>query len=544
MLPGSSAVPMDAVIRKASPRDANAWLELLKYTLGVDYPDRRVYEPEWGARQFDPPQGHETWVAEGDGRIQSAIAYLQPSFPNQNPVANLGRWFVGRDAHANGSAELLLREVASQCERRRQLVVLRVMSSDLTSQTLVERLGFACVGFQPYKHLLKTREGVLFYVRMASPTMLPRLPLSESLSQVNELAEAVLANTGLPRVQRVRDGVTGYPLQTECQFRELPFDQYSEARAEAQQHSPPLEVSGGFNLGWGMLRVAAPVPINAIVAQRNDRVAGGLAYVFDENDRCVRLADGFAADDITSGALLQRVVKLAQEKYNAVYVEADVLMAAPKMLKSAEQLGFVPVAYLPGFSCRATGYADVVKLVKLNLAYSVEELALTSAAKGIVDIIDRNFQDQKMGVAIINMLRGLSIFDGLGDGELRKISRLFTQKLYRQNEKVFHRGDVGSEAYIVMRGQVDISREDDPKPIASFGTGQIFGELAFLDGAPRTAQAVVHQPSILLVVQRDAFNELVQREPHLGMVVMRNIATELSHRMRRTNQGAAEPSKS
>jgi hypothetical protein len=531
---------MDAVIRKAVARDANSWLELLKHTLGVDYPDRRVYEAEWAAKQFDLPQGHETWVAEADGRIQSALSYLQPSFPNQNPVANLGRWFVGRDAHANGSAEALLRELASQCEKRRQLVVIRVQASDLTSQNLVEKLGFCCVGFQPYKHLLKTREGALFYVRMASPTMLPRLPLSESLSQVSELAEAVLANTGLPRVPRVRDGVTGYPLQTECQFRELPFDHYSEARDQAQQHSPPLEISGGFNLGWGMLRVAAPVPINAIVAERSGQVAGGIAYVFDENDRCLRLADGFAIDDITSGALLQRLVKLAQEKFNAVYVEADVLMAAPKMLKSAEQLGFVPVAYLPGFSCRATGYADVVKLVKLNLAYSVEDLALTSAAKGIVDIIDHNFQDQKMGVAIINMLRGLSIFDGLGDGELRKISRLFTQKLYRQGEKVFHRGDVGSEAYIVMRGQVDILRDDDPKPLASFGTGQIFGELAFLDGAPRTAQAVIHQPSILLVVQRDAFNELVQREPHLGMVVMRNIATELSHRMRRTSHGLPE----
>jgi CRP-like cAMP-binding protein len=48
--------------------------------------------------------------------------------------------------------------------------------------------------------------------------------------------------------------------------------------------------------------------------------------------------------------------------------------------------------------------------------------------------------------------------------------------------------------------------------------------------------AIATQPSILLVIQRSSFNELVQREPHLGMVVMRNIALELSNRLRKTNQ--------
>jgi len=51
--------------------------------------------------------------------------------------------------------------------------------------------------------------------------------------------------------------------------------------------------------------------------------------------------------------------------------------------------------------------------------------------------------------------------------------------------------------------------------------------------------AIANQASILLVVQRTAFNDLVQREPHLGMVVMRNMALELSHRLRRTNAAAA-----
>ena len=103
------------------------------------------------------------------------------------------------------------------------------------------------------------------------------------------------------------------------------------------------------------------------------------------------------------------------------------------------------------------------------------------------------FQEQKIGVAIINLLRGLAVFDGLGDSELRKVARLFTQKLYRPGEKVFARGDSGSEAYVVMRGQIEIHLDDKSPPIATIGNGQIFGELSFLDGAPRVANAIASQ---------------------------------------------------
>ena len=247
------------------------------------------------------------------------------------------------------------------------------------------------------------------------------------------------------------------------------------------------------------------------------------------------MVDAFSKDDLSTGALVARLTKMAQEKFNAVYVETDVLMTAPRLLKSLEQVGFVPVSYLPAFFRKGDCHIDVVKLVKLNLAYAPEGAELTTQAKGIADIIDRSFQDQKVGVAIINLLRGLPAFAGLGDGELRKISRLFTQKLYRPGERVFSKNDSSNEAYVVMRGQIDIQIDEGDAPIASVGHGQIFGEFAFLDGSPRTAQATASQPSIVLVIQRVAFNDLIQREPHLGMIVMRNIATELSSRLRKTN---------
>jgi hypothetical protein len=447
------------------------------------------------------------------------------------------------DSYANGAALALVRKLNQLGEERRQLIVARVTASDNAKQALYERLDFACVGFQPFKHMMRVREGILFYVRLGRPDIVARLPLSESLPQVSELASAALNNLKLVAPSLVRDGTTGYPLQTEALCQDVAHEEYKVSRAQAQSANPPTEVSGGYNLGWGFLRAGPPSPMRALLAKRGLNVVGGLVYSVDEVDRCVRLVDAFSTDELCMGALLARVVKLAQEKFSAIYIELDALVSAPRFLKTAEQLGFVPVAYFPGLFFTETGQLDAVKLLKLNTAYGLENAALTTHARSVVEIIDRNFQDQKVGVGVINLLRALHIFEGLGDGELRKLARLFTQKLYRANERIFGRGDSGEEAFVVLRGQVEIRREDSSRPIATFGSGQIFGEIAFLDGAPRTAMAVASQPSILLVMQRQAFNEVIQREPHLGMVVMRNVAIELSKRLRRASAPPPEPSR-
>jgi hypothetical protein len=288
-------------------------------------------------------------------------------------------------------------------------------------------------------------------------------------------------------------------------------------------------------MGAGHLRIPQKPPARAFLAQNSEKIVAGLTYHFDEVDRCVRLTEAFCSDDISMGALFAHAVKVAQEQLGAVYVEADILATAPRLLKSAEQLGFVPVAYLPAFYCSKGAYSDVVKMVKLNLAYSLDTADFTTHAQSIVRIIDRNFEDQKVGMAIINLLRPLSMFGGLGDGELRKIARLFVQKLFRPGEYVFAKGDSGGEAYIVLRGKINIQLERDAAPIAQLTDGKIFGELAFLDGSPRNAFAAAAQPSILLVVQHNAFSDLARREPNLGMVVMRNIALDLASKLRNVN---------
>jgi CRP-like cAMP-binding protein len=530
-------------IRRATAADAPKWLDLVQATLGAQYPVKAIYDPGWIANELDAEKGQETWVAEVDGRFNGSISFLKPDKVSSNPVANLGRNLFRPESVADGSAEMLLRSVKDLTVQRNEMAIVRIAATDNAQQILFENLGYVCVGFQPLKHMLQERVGVLFYVHGANPVLVTRIPLSESLPDVSELGAAVLEKLQIPNTMVVRDGASGYPLQCDLKMHEATIEECQKWRIQAERSNPPAEVSGRFNYGLGLMRIPGNPPMRALLGEQDKKMVTGLSYYFDEQDRCARVTEAFCSDDISMGALLAHALRLMQEQLNAVYTEVDILAAAPRLLKSAEQLGFVPVAYLPAFFSDKGRLLDVVKMVKLNLPYSLESGEFTAHAKSMVKIIDRIFEDQKLGLAIINMLRPLSMFAGLGDGELRKIARLFTQKLYRADEQIFAKGDSGDEAFIVLRGKISIKLEAEAPAVAQLGDGKVFGEMAFLDGAPRAAFAIAAQPSILLVLKRKAFAEVVRREPGLGMVVMRNLAQDLALKLRAVNEVLASVKK-
>jgi hypothetical protein len=522
-------------IRPATVADAPQWLNLLRATLGDDYPAREMYDVHWIASLLEPSNGEETWVAESAGRLQSSVTFLKPWGPNRNPVSNLGRILLRPESVADGSAEALLRGANEIAARRGEMAIVRLSALDNAQQIFFENMDYVCVGFQPLKHMVQQRLNMLFYVRGANSVLVTRIPLSESLPQVSELGLAALERLQIPSNFIVRDGACGYPLQSDLKIHDATPDDFELWRMQSESANPPVEISGRFNFGFGLMRLPIQRQPRAFLGQRDDRMTAGMACYFDEQDRCARITEAFCCDDVSMGALLTHVVKVMQQEANAVYTELDILASAPRLLKSAEQLGFVPVAYLPAFFSHNGRYSDVVKMVKLNVVYSLERAELTAHAKSVVQIIDRNFEDQKMGLAIINLLRPLSMFNGLGDGELRKIARLFVQRLFRAGEQVFAKGETGDEAYVILRGKISILLEKAAPPIAHLGDGKIFGELAFLDGAPRAAFAVASQPSILLVIKRADFTDLFRHEPTLGMAVMRNLAQDLAIKLRGVN---------
>lgn len=137
-------------------------------------------------------------------------------------------------------------------------------------------------------------------------------------------------------------------------------------------------------------------------------------------------------------------------------------------------------------------------------------------------------------LALVKLLRDLPIFGGLDVEELELVAGLFRRRLVQPEEVIFERDTMGSEAYVILRGAVRVTLANG-KPIGTFVAGHIFGELAFLDGGARGAKAVATDPTILLIVQRSEFETLTEARPNIGRIVYKNIARELTERLRRMN---------
>ena len=113
-------------------------------------------------------------------------------------------------------------------------------------------------------------------------------------------------------------------------------------------------------------------------------------------------------------------------------------------------------------------------------------------------------------------------------------------KAYRKSEVIFEENSSGNEMYIVSSGRVKLYTQ--PKTgrrtvLAILKPGEHFGEMALVDGSPRSATAVAHQDNTKLVVLDKAkFLYLVQQQPEFAFAMMET----LSKRIREANLQLAQ----
>lgn len=130
----------------------------------------------------------------------------------------------------------------------------------------------------------------------------------------------------------------------------------------------------------------------------------------------------------------------------------------------------------------------------------------------------------------VDALRRCALFAHVDEDGLTALGQLTRRRRFRRNEVIFHQDDVGDALHIVASGAVKIvlpSPDGEEAIIASLGRGDFFGELALLDGAPRSTTATALEPTETLALPRDQFGRLVSDDPRLVAALLRALATEL-----------------
>jgi CRP/FNR family cyclic AMP-dependent transcriptional regulator len=119
-------------------------------------------------------------------------------------------------------------------------------------------------------------------------------------------------------------------------------------------------------------------------------------------------------------------------------------------------------------------------------------------------------------LAIVDILRSARIFAELPVEVLDRLAEASVRRTYRRNHHLWYQGDEGGCLVIVASGLVKVvlGRENgDEVRLAMLGPGETLGELALLDGAPRSASVVAVQPTTVLMLSRATVLELMVDHP-------------------------------
>ena len=140
----------------------------------------------------------------------------------------------------------------------------------------------------------------------------------------------------------------------------------------------------------------------------------------------------------------------------------------------------------------------------------------------------------------IALLRQVPFFATLSEADMERLARPLRRRTFRANDTLFFTGDPGHTLYIIVSGSVKICRnspDGDRIVIALLGAGTVFGEMSLLDGQPRSADAVVAEPTETLMLNREDFQAVLRENVGVALELL----AVLADRLRRTNDNVNGP---
>jgi CRP-like cAMP-binding protein len=133
----------------------------------------------------------------------------------------------------------------------------------------------------------------------------------------------------------------------------------------------------------------------------------------------------------------------------------------------------------------------------------------------------------------VELLRQIPLFAKIEPSKLKLLAFTSERLTFHSGEELFHQGDDGDSAYIVIGGQADVvlTTETGDIVVNTVKRNNIVGEIAILCDVPRTASVVATEQLEVLKISKDLFFRMVGEFPQMAVEIMR----ELAGRLERTN---------
>jgi len=129
----------------------------------------------------------------------------------------------------------------------------------------------------------------------------------------------------------------------------------------------------------------------------------------------------------------------------------------------------------------------------------------------------------------VELLQQIPLFAKIEPSKLKLLAFTSERLTFRTGDELFHQGDVGDAAYIIIGGEADVILTTDSGDIivATFKRNDIVGEIAILCDVPRTATVKAKEQLEVLKISKDLFFRMVGEFPQMAVEIMRELALRL-----------------
>lgn len=136
---------------------------------------------------------------------------------------------------------------------------------------------------------------------------------------------------------------------------------------------------------------------------------------------------------------------------------------------------------------------------------------------------------------LVKLLRSIEMFAGLTEAQLQKLAALFERETFKEGTVLFEQGASGDRIYVVQDGFVEVVVGGE-HTLVNLGPGQVVGEMALVDQGTRSATIrAATDGTTVYSMSSEAFENLCETDTAIGYRVMRNIAADLSFKLRHRN---------
>ena len=125
-----------------------------------------------------------------------------------------------------------------------------------------------------------------------------------------------------------------------------------------------------------------------------------------------------------------------------------------------------------------------------------------------------------------DVLGRVPLFAGVPARHVRKIATLGSLARFEAKEPIVNAGDPGEAFYVILSGRAKVRRASG-RAVAELGPGAYFGEMALLDGAPRSATIVAATGTACLMLTRKRFTKVLRDEPTVALALLRTLAARV-----------------